>query len=81
MAKTKENEPQQTMEDYLLAQLEQPVVLKDGTMLKDANDGHVMTKQEAIAVNIINNAMKGDTKAAQYIQYIQLRAQLTKKTK
>ena len=37
-----------------------------------------MTKQEAIATNLINLAMKGDTKAAQYIQNIQMRAQLQK---
>ena len=66
------------MEDYLLAQLNEEVILKDGTQLKAA-DGHVMTKQEAIAVNLINNAMKGDVKAAQYIQNIQLRAQMKKK--
>ena len=47
----------QTMEDYLLSQLEEQVVLKDGSTLK-GQDGHVMTKQEAIAVNLINNAMK-----------------------
>ena len=68
----------QTMEDYLLAQLNEEVILKDGTQLKAA-DGHVMTKQEAIATNLINLAMKGDTKAAQYIQNIQMRAQITKK--
>ena len=34
----------QTMEDYLLSQLEEQVVLKDGSTLKAA-DGHVMTKQ------------------------------------
>ena len=67
----------QTMEDYLLSQLEEQVVLKDGSTLK-GQDGHVMTKQEAIAVNLINNAMKGDVKAAQYIQNIQLRAQMKK---
>ena len=53
----------QTMEDYLLSQLEEQVVLKDGSTLK-GQDGHVMTKQEAIAVNLINNAMKGDVKAS-----------------
>jgi hypothetical protein len=42
-------------------------------------DGSVMTKQEAIATNILNQAMKGDVKAAQYIQNIQMRAQITKK--
>ena len=55
----------QTMEDYLLSQLEEQVVLKDGSTLK-GQDGHVMTKQEAIAVNLINNAMKGDTKASSH---------------
>ena len=70
----------QTMEDYVLSQLKQTVILKDGTQLKAA-DGHVMTKQEAIATNLINLAMKGDTKAAQYIQNIQMRAQLQKKNK
>ena len=77
----KKNETQdipQTMEDYLLAQLNDEVVLKDGTKLQ-APDGHVMTKQEAIATNLINLAMKGDTKAAQYIQNLQSRAQMKKK--
>ena len=60
---------QMTMEEYLLSQLDTPVVLKDGTM---------MTKQEAIATNILNLAMKGDVKAAQYIQNIQMRAKIMK---
>ena len=68
----------QTMEDYLLSQLEEQVVLKDGSTLK-GQDGHVMTKQEAIATNILNLAMKGDVKAAQYIQNIQMRAKIMKK--
>ena len=76
--KAESQQPQQTMEDFLLAQLNEEVILKDGTQLKAA-DGHVMTKQEAIATNLINLAMKGDTKAAQYIQNIQMRAQLQKK--
>ena len=56
MAKTKDSQPQQTMEDFLLQQLQEEVILKDGTQLKAA-DGHVMTKQEAIATNLINLAM------------------------
>ena len=45
MAKDKQLPDQpQTMEDYLLAQLNDEVVLKDGTKLTAA-DGHVMTKQ------------------------------------
>ena len=39
----KDNE-QQTMEEYLLSQLDTPVVLKDGTQMKKP-DGSPMTKQ------------------------------------
>ena len=70
-------EEQQTMEEYLLSQLDTPVVLKDGTMMTKP-DGSPMTKQEAIATNILNLAMKGDVKAAQYIQNIQMRAKIMK---
>ena len=52
----KNKEPEMTMEEYLLSQLDTPVVLKDGTQMKAA-DGHIMTKQEAIATNILNLAM------------------------
>ena len=77
MAKDKETE--MTMEEYLLSQLDTPVILKDGTMMKKP-DGTPMTKQEAIATNILNQAMQGDTRAAQYIQNIQMRAKIMKKT-
>ena len=60
MAKQEET---QTMEEYLLSQLDTPVVLKDGTMMTKP-DGSPMTKQEAIATNILNLAMKGDVKAS-----------------
>ena len=70
-------EEQQTMEEYLLSQLDTPVVLKDGTMMTKP-DGSPMTKQEAIATNILNLAMKGDVKAAQYIQNIQMREKIMK---
>ena len=65
------------MEEYLLAQLDTPVVLKDGTMMTKP-DGSPMTKQEAIATNILNLAMKGDVKAATYIQNLQARARIMK---
>ncbi len=71
MAKDKETD--MTMEEYLLSQLDTPVILKDGTMMTKP-DGTPMTKQEVIATNILNQAMKGDTRAAQYIQNIQMRA-------
>ena len=70
---------EQTMEDYLLSQLDKPVITKNGTPLTDPSDGHILTKQEAIATNILNMAMKGDVKAAQYIQNIQMRAKITRK--
>ena len=68
---------QMTMEEYLLSQLDTPVILKDGTMMQKP-DGSPMTKQEAIATNILNQAMKGDTRAAQYIQNLQARARIMK---
>ncbi len=69
---------QMTMEEYLLSQLETPVKLKDGSVaLKE--DGTPMTKQEAIATNILNQAMKGDVKAASYIQNLQMRAKIMNK--
>ena len=78
MAKTEEKT--QTMEDYLLSQLAEPVILKDGSQAV-APDEHVLTKQEAIATNILNLAMKGDIKAAQYINGLQLKQQLNAKRK
>lgn len=69
---------QMTMEDYLLSQLDTPVKMKNGSIaLKE--DGTPMTKQEAIATNILNLAMKGDVKAAQYIQSLQTRAKILNK--
>ena len=66
------------MEEYLLSQLDTPVILKDGSLMKKA-DGTPMTKQEAIATNILNLAMKGDVRACQYIQNMQVRAKIMKK--
>ena len=77
-SRQRKTEGQQTMEEYLLSQLDTPVVLKDGTMMTKP-DGSPMTKQEAIATNILNLAMTGDVKAAQYIQNIQMRAKIMKK--
>ena len=77
-SRQRKTEGQQTMEEYLLAQLDTPVVLKDGTMMTKP-DGSPMTKQEAIATNILNLAMKGDVKAATYIQNLQARARIMKK--
>ena len=68
------------MEEYLLSQLDTPVVLKDGTMMtKPARRLADDQAEEAIAHNIINAAMKGDVKAATYIQNLQARARIMKK--
>ena len=39
----------------------------------------LLTKQEAIATNLLNQAMKGDIRACQYIQNIQMTAKIMKK--
>ena len=80
MAKVEPQELPQTMEDYLLSQLDTPVILKDGTHATTP-DGKPLTKQQAIATNILNLAMKGDIKAAQYINGLQLKQQLNAKRK
>lgn len=67
-----------TMEEYLLAQLDQPVILKDGSVAVKP-DGTPMTKNEAIATNILNLAMKGDLKAAQFIMSLQKLSKRNKK--
>ena len=59
----------ETFEEYLLKQLDAPVILKDGSVAVDAN-GNPLTKEQAIATNLINNAMKGDIKSIQYINLL-----------
>lgn len=60
-----------TMEEYLLSQLDQPVILKSGEVAKNPDTGEPLTKNEAIAINILNLAMKGDLKAAQFVMNLQ----------
>ena len=45
MAKKQDEQPQQTMEDYVLSQLKQTVILKSGDTLKDVHDGHELTAE------------------------------------
>lgn len=70
MAKKEEPEQPQTLEDFLLAQLDQPVIIKDGSTALGP-DGKPLTKQQAIAMNLLNQAMKGDIKAAEFVMRIQ----------
>ena len=74
----KKDKEQMTMEEYLLSQLDTAVTMKDGTVVTKP-DGTPLTKQEAIATNILNQAMKGDLNSAKYIQNLQLMAKRTKK--
>lgn len=70
MAKT-----DQTISEYLVEQLHQPVLTfevgEDGKKKKvnatDPRDGHELTAKEAIAMKILQNALNGDLKAAQFI--------------
>ena len=70
MAKKEEPEQAQTLEDFLLSQLDQPVILKEGGQAMGP-DGKPLTKQQAIAMNLLNQAMIGDIKAAEFVMRIQ----------
>lgn len=70
MAKKEQPEQAQTLEDFLLSQLDQPVILKEGGQAMGP-DGKPLTKQQAIAMNLLNQAMKGDIKAAEFVMRIQ----------
>ena len=70
MAKKEEPEQAQTLEDFLLSQLDQPVILKEGGQAMGP-DGKPLTRQQAIAMNLLNQAMKGDIKAAEFVMRIQ----------
>ena len=52
--------------------------LANHSVMPGSEKARKMTAEEAIAHNMINAAMKGDTKAAAYIQNIQTRAKLMK---
>ena len=64
-----------TITEFLVAQLEQPVLTSQknekGEVEKknatDPRDGHELTAKEAIAMKILQNALNGDLKAAQFI--------------
>lgn len=75
---TKTRIMEETFEEYLLKQLDAPVILKDGSVAVDAN-GNPLTKEQAIATNLINNAMKGDIKSIQYINLLKQQSKRKKK--
>lgn len=81
MAKKDDKQEPLTLQEYIIARLEQPVLVKGGSFATDPVDGHQLTATEAIAMKMMQNALNGDIKAAQYIQSIQLRAELNRKRK
>lgn len=74
-----------TIEDYICQQLESSLRVKNKAtgMFEDvtAEDGHVLTKEEGIAMNLVNQALQGDIKAIEYINRAKLIVAQTKKKK
>ena len=55
-----------TIEDYILEHLAKPLRLKDGSVVLN-DEGKPITKEEGIAMNLVNQALQGDVKAIEYI--------------
>lgn len=54
-----------TIEDCICEHLAKPLRLKDGSQVLN-DDGKPVTKEEGIAMNVVNQALQGDVKAIQY---------------
>ena len=54
-----------TIEDYICEHLAKPLRLKDGSQVLN-DDGKPVTKEEGIAMNVVNQALQGDVKAIEY---------------
>jgi hypothetical protein len=70
-----------TLQEHIIARLDMPVAVKGGTTLKDPIDGHEMTAQEAIAYRMIEKALAGDTKAAQFVMQLEANNRLMQRNK
>ena len=70
---TKQSEDREvmTLQDHLIARLEMPVAVKGGGTLKDPVDGHEMTATEAIAFKMMEKALSGDVRSAQFIMQLE----------
>lgn len=69
-----------TIEDYICEQLAKPLKLKDGSVVVN-DEGKPVTKEEGIAMNLVNQALQGDIKAIEYINRAKLIVAQTKKKK
>ena len=79
MAKKDEKQEMITLQDHLIARLDMPVPAKGGGMLKDPVDGHEMTATEAIAFKMMEKAISGDVRAAQFIMQLEQQHVLQKR--
>lgn len=74
-----------TIEDYICQQLESSLRVKNKNtgQFEDVcgEDGHVLTKEEGIAMNLVNQALQGDIKAIEYINRAKLISAQQKKKK
>ena len=71
MAKKDDKQEPMTLQDHLIARLEMPVPTKGGGTLKDPVDGHEMTATEAIAFKMMEKALSGDVRSAQFIMQLE----------
>ena len=69
-----------TIEDYICEQLAKPLKLKDGSTVVN-DEGKPVTKEEGIAMNLVNQALQGDIKAIEYINRAKLIVAQQKKKK
>lgn len=67
-----------TIEDYILEHLAKPLRLKDGSVVLN-DEGKPITKEEGIAMNLVNQALQGDVKAIEYINRAKAVSQHQKK--
>lgn len=54
-----------TIEDYICELLEGPLRLKDGSYVLN-DEGKPITKEEGIAMNLVNQALQGDIKSIEH---------------
>lgn len=69
-----------TIEDYICEHLAKPLRLKDGTTVTN-DEGQPITKEEGIAMNLVNQALQGDIKAIEYINRAKVVQAQKKKSK
>lgn len=69
-----------TIEDYICEHLAKPLRLKDGSQVLN-DDGKPVTKEEGIAMNVVNQALQGDVKEIEYFNRAKLICAQQKKKK